>query len=512
MANMFSEQMNKFGDWLGQKIAPYINDALGVRGHILSNYYTGDHRPQLKKREGQPDDNIIQNFVGLAVDRSVSRLLRGGVKFVLPKAATGQKDDTGKAIEKDTEQQMYIDKIWDLNKKEIILFQFGLHGAYFGTTYFKISPEGIEDPYTKELYPRLIAVDPETVRIKTAPQDMNDVEEYIIEYKFMEHRNGRDVEVEHREITKHPSSESVDEAGVISIKKAETWVVEEWERAGSAAWEMVSSVKWDYDFPPIIHCKNLPSLKSCYGDSEIDDAINIQDKSNFVVSNTGKIIKNFAHPETFVFGIDVKQLAAGKLDSSVGNLYSISNENARVENLELQSDLGSSVVFGQNLRQSIFDIAREVDISSMADKLGQLTNFGLQVLWSDAIDKNNTKRQLYGDCLLELNRRLLVLAGYEAEASQPGTIQWGSPVPVNVMEEMTADEKALSMGVIDKETVANRYFDRYGKKWEDIQKIVEEEKKKAQEENANIGAMVLKNFKNGKGVNVGNNNARNAPE
>ena len=492
MANIFTNLANGFGSWLGAQVAPYINDALGMRGHILANYYTGDHRPQLKKREGQPDDNIIQNFVGLAVDRSVSRLFKGGVTFVLPDGAT--------------KQQEYLDKVWDLNKEEIILFQFGLHGAYFGTTYFKISPEGIVDPYTKELYPRLIAVDPETVRIKTAPEDMNDVEQYVIEYKYTEHRNGRDVEIEHREITKHPSEDKEDEAGVRYKEQAETWVIEEWERAGSAMWELVSSVNWEYDFPPIIHCKNLPSLKSCYGDSDIDDAINVQDKSNFVVSNTGKIIKFHAHPETIGTGFSVKDMQP--MPSGPGSFRSIPNPEAKVYNLEMESDLASSREFALDLRQSIFDIAREVDISSMADKLGQLTNFGLQVLWSDAIDKNNTKRQLYGDALLELNRRLLVLAGYEGEASRPGSIQWGSPIPVNVMEEMTADEKALNMGIIDKETVANRYFDRYGKKWEDIKKIVEEEKQKAMEENANVGAQILKNFKNGKGANVAANNNR----
>jgi hypothetical protein len=218
------------------------------------------------------------------------------------------------------------------------------------------------------------------------------------------------------------------------------------------------------------------------------------------VSNTGKIIKFFAHPQTIGTGFSVKQME--KLEGSVDAFYAIPSADAKVYNLEMNSDLASSVAFGQNLRQSIFDISREVDISSMADKLGQLTNFGLQVLWSDAIDKNNTKRQLYGDALLELNRRLLVLANYEGEQSNPGSIQWGNPLPVNIMEEMTADEKALSMGVIDKEAVANRYTERYGKSYEDIKAAIEKEQAKAKENEANIGAMILNNFKNGKGVNA----------
>jgi hypothetical protein len=261
----------------------------------------------------------------------------------------------------------------------------------------------------------------------------------------------------------------------------------------------VESAVWPYDFPPIIHQKNLPSLNSCYGDSEIDDVINVQDKNNFVVSNTGIIIKNHAHPSTFIFGISPKQLQDGRLDGAVGTIYAIADKEAKASNLEMQSDLASSRAFALDLRQSLFDISREIDISSMADKIGQLTNFGLQVLWSDAIDKNDTKRQLYGDALLELNRRLLVLGGWGMEATNPGSIQWGSALPINIAEEMASDKLALELGIIDKKTVGEKWFTRYGKKWEDIEKALEEEQSKANEGNANIGAMLLNNFSKGQG-------------
>jgi hypothetical protein len=485
MANLFINMMNNAGDWLAGKIAPHINDALGVQGSILSRYYMGDHRKQLKVKAGAQDENIIINFVGLAVDRSVSRLFRGGIQFQLPEGAE--------------EQQEYLDNVWDLNKKEILLYQVALHGAVYGTPYFKISPDAIIDPYTEKPYPRLIAIDPEIVRIKVSPQDMNEIEEYKIEYTCLEHRNGREVDVSHRELIRHADNEVEDEAGVRYTEQSETWQIEEYEQVGGGQWQLVMLTEWPYNFPPIIHWKNLPSLKTVYGDSDIDDAINVQDKSNFVVSNTGKIIKFHAHPETIGTGFSVKDMQ--NLEAAVGSFHAIPNPDAKVFNLEMQSDLASSRAFALDLRQSIFDISREVDISSMADKLGQLTNFGLQVLWSDAIDKNNTKRQLFGDALLELNRRLLVLAGFEGEESRPGTIQWSNPLPVNIMEEMTADEKAISMAIVDKETVANRYFERYGKSYDDIKAAIAKQKTEDNQGNSNIGAMILRNFSQGQGAN-----------
>lgn len=488
MANVFSNAFEFLGDWMASKIAPYLNDALGVKGSILAHYYDGDHRPQLKSKPGQIDDNVVQNFVGLAVDRSVSRLFRGGVQFVLPEGATKQDE--------------YLKKVWDLNKKEIIMYQFGLHGAVYGTPYCKVHPDELIDPYTDKPYPRLVAIDPEIIRVITNPQDMSRVEQYKIEYKLTrKNSEGRMEKIGYKEITRRASSgETYSTPDGDEVLQDNTWVVEEWEQSAQYGnqWALVSSIPWPYDFPPIIHWKNLPSLKSCYGDSDIDDAINVQDKSNFVVSNTGKIIKFHAHPQTIGTGFSLDEIKA--VDGAVNSFHAISNPEAKVYNLEMESDLSASRSFALDLRQSIFDIAREVDISSMADKLGQLTNFGLQVLWSDAIDKNDTKRQLYGDAISELNRRLLVLAGFELEASNPGTLQWGNPLPVNIVEEMTADKMALGMKIVDLETVTKRYLSRYGVDFETVQANIAKQAQSDNANNADIGATILRNFNRGGGA------------
>lgn len=484
MANIFTGMVNNLGAWLGAQIAPYINDQLGGGYSVLGRYYKGDHRAQLKVKVGTQDENIVQNFVGLAVDRSVSRLFRGGVKFNLPEGADAQ--------------QEYLDAVWDLNKKEIILYQVGLHGAVYGTTYFKICPDELTDPYTGKTFPRLIPLDPEIIRVQVEAHDMNDVKEYRIEYTANETREERQVAVSHREITRHSKSDDygVDEDGEGVKETPDTWMIEEWEQVGGGMWTLVEKVEWPYNFPNIIHWKNLPSLKSCYGDSDIDDAINVQDKSNFVVSNTGKIIKFHAHPETIGTGFSVKDMQ--NFDAAVGSFHAIPNADAKVFNLEMGSDLASSRAFANDLRQSIFDISREVDISSMSDKLGALTNFGLHVLYTDALDKNNTKRQLYADALLELNRRLLVIAGYEMMDSYPGWIKWGEAMITNVIEDMQADQLALGMGIIDRETLTNKYADRYGVDFDTVQVNLAKEAARTSAASADIGATILRNFNQGR--------------
>ncbi len=488
MANIVTTTVNYFLDSIAQRITHhiYLQDALGQDYAILHSYYSGNHRPQLKREMGKQDDNVIENFTGLVVDRSVSRLFQGGVQFVLPDNATAQ--------------QEWLDSVWDLNKKEIILYQAGLYGATDGTWYFKIIWDDVVDPYTQETYPRLLPLNPRTVRIKTDPEDMNDVEEYKIEYSCVEKRGDTEVTVLHREITHVAQPEQYDIGNGEVMQTKETWVVDTYKQVGSLPIQLLSSIPWEYDFPPIIHCKNLPSLEGCYGDSEIDDVVNIQDKNNFVTSNSGKIIKFHASPTTIVTGVNASEVKP--VDGAPNMMYAIANKDAKVSNLELTSDLASSRNIANDLRKSIFDISREPDITSLEGQLGALTNFGLHVLYTDAINKNDTKRQLYGDALLELNRRLLVLNNWVGEASRPGTITWGDPMPINILDELQADNVALDLGIVDKKTVAERkvYNARYGVDWETIQANIADEQAAVNANSANIGAQILKNFGQGQGT------------
>ena len=424
------------------KIASYMQDDLGRSNGILASYYDGNHVPQLKDKNGQ-NDNIITNHIGVNVNRSVSRLLRGGVEFVLPEGS-----------EKEHE---YIDKVWELNKKQILLIQLGLYGAVFGTAYFKIVPDKINDPVTTEqdLFPRLVPLYPDIVRMRTAPDDVDTIIMYRIEW-----HNAEDTrEIVYREDTVR--------------QEDDTWVVENWIKEGGSAWQLVDSTVWPYDFAPIAHAKNLPSLNTCYGMDEESDAVNTQNKYNLSMSNTGKVIKHHAHPRTIFKGVGKSQIE--KLDDSPDSALVIPNADAEVFNLEMQSDLASSRGFANDLQKNMATIMREIDMSSLEANVGNLTNFGIRVLYTDAIDKNDTKRLLYGDMLREVNRRLLVLAGMNQDA---GEVQWGEAMIVSIDEEIAADKLALDMGIVDVQTVAERsiYQKRYGMEWEDIQERLQESK------------------------------------
>lgn len=502
MTNIISSAINSIGQAIGGWLAPFISSTgsgnanvppenLEYRYATLRNYYNGDHRPQLKDKEGKAvGDNITINIVGLAVDRSVSRLFRGGVTWKLPEGRDKQKK--------------YLDKAWEVNHKEIVLKQLGLHGSVYGTPFVKISPDAITDPLDGKEYPRLIPLDTELVRIKTDPQDMDKVALYQIKYQIGKLLH---YEITRRSDVAYSFDQNSGDAVVIPTPinpdapvVRDQWVIEEWETdsAYSNKLNKISSTNWEYDFPPILHWKNLPSLRNCYGDCDIDDAINVQDKYNFIVGNEGKIIKFHAHPQTIVTGASVDQL--NKIDTAIGSVWGFPGESANAFNLEMQNDLASTRALAVALKQAVSDITREPDSSSLTDKAGALTNFAVHVLYGDAVDKNDTKRQLYGDALKELNRRLLVLSGETGENSNPGEIQWGEALPVNIQEEMTADETALRMGVIDKETIMSRWQVRYGKSPEDIKKALKAQQETDNQNNLGGVLLRLREFNKGQGA------------
>jgi len=203
-----------------------------------------------------------------------------------------------------------------------------------------------------------------------------------------------------------------------------------------------------------------------------------------VVSNTAKIIKYHAHPKTWgrKFG------KANGVSWGVDEMVISDNESAMLQNLEMQSDLGSSLNFIKFLRQGLFDIARSVDIDSLADKIGALTNFALRVLYQDALSKLDDKRGLYSEALIEINHRLLELANMAN--TDGGDVIWPDVLPANEVEQITALKTDLEMGLASKQTASHmRGYD-----WE------EEEERLADEAQAgdNVGAALLRAFGQGR--------------
>lgn len=399
-------------------------------------YVSGIQKRTLKVDSGKTDDNVTVNVVGLIVDRQVSWLFGRGVDFDLPE-------------EGDSPEQDYIDATWKANHKSTLLHKLAEHGALAGTAYIKIL-DGDD--------PRLIAIDPQFVTIDTDPEDVETVIRYTVAYSI----------------------------GDISIKEVSDnttgkWVVTKYTKRGNQP-EQSEDMGWTYPFAPIVHCQNMPESDSVYGVPDIGaPELALQDAINLVASNTNKAVRLHSAPQLWGNNLgSMKEIIAGTnkiIDlGQAGSLSSIE-----------MSEMVAASKFLQWLVKQLFNTTRTVDLNSISDRIGDVTNFQMQVIYEDTMTKLATKRELYGEMLTEVNRRLLVIGGFSN--TDAGKINWPDIIPVNEVEETSSLQQDLNMGIVSKETVAMKRGYDYAQ---------EQEKIAADKTNeSNIGAALLNAFNRG---------------
>jgi hypothetical protein len=429
-------------------------------------YRNGQQRRSLAVKPGQVDDNTVVNFTGLAVDRGVSMLFGKGVDFDFgeDEQADAQDDTRRKSIE------TFIDGVWADNHKNVLLHEIAENGSEAGLGVCKIVP----NPEMEHGF-ELVAIDPLLLDIKTDPDNKRKAVRFTIQWKA-ENENGK--EIGRREVTEWIAAEE---------STSGYWQITNWVTDARGQWELLDgTINWEYDFAPIAYCQNLPNSHDVWGRPDItQDVIELQDKLNYDVSNVNKILRLFAHPQRY--GVNLGTTST--LNMGPDDMPSFGNPAARIEQLAPTTDLVGSQWFLNFLRQALFDITRTVDMSSVADRIGVLTNFGLRVLYLDATAKVSTKRELYGALILEVNRRLQLLYGYTPVKIK---LNWPTMLPEDELVTVQADQIKLAMGIADKQTLA----EENGYDWSQVQKRLAEE----QQGKTDLGTELLNAFNRGGGT------------
>ena len=478
--------MSSVSDWLKNKVVGWLegefSSTYSARAKNLlerRGYRYGVQQRFLKPTREGFDDNIVANFLGLALDRAISLLFGKEVEF------EWGEDASDEAVE-------YIHGIWEANNKPILLHKLAMYGGEAGTVFVKLVPD-------EERVWRIVAQDPIFKDILTDPDDDEKIIRYTTQYKTTDLDGNEVAKREWITIGNYVTTETTDMQGnaTLGIQQGDpdvippNWLIQNFilSRDTGGKWKLESQEIWPYALPPIIHWQNLPMVGSTWGMPDIpDDVIEMQDKSNFALSNNNRILRLFAHPfrwSRFFGGSRNTGRNEGETDLDVGpnKMPNASNEKAEIFQLPPVGDLPGATGHAQNLRQIIFDITRNSDIASMKDKVGALTNFGLRILFFDALNKLDTKRNLYGWGLREINRRLFIFSGAEPVECK---VIWEDPLPVDETALRQNAQTDLSMGIVSRETISKRL----GYNWDDEKKLLAAQ----QTESDNVGAMLLRAF------------------
>lgn len=412
-------------------------------------YYNGRHNLPLPTRTGQPDDNVILNLPKLIVDKSASYLFGKSVGFELAEGET-------------TPEEQYLADVWAANRKMTFLLKYAKSGGLYGHGFIKIVPDGVRPGV-----PRLVALEPEIVTVDWDEQDIDRVTRYRIEW-VAAGDDGRP-RYYRQDIT----------------RDGERWQVENQRAQGQGSYGPDPDnpdLVWPYSWPPIIDNQNLPLPGAYYGQSDLEE-IRTQDAINYVASNIQRILRYHAHPKTVAAGVGSGDLRAGADDVTL-----LPSPDAWIKNLEMASDLGSSLAFLERLTLWLLRVTRTPNLDPTQVSVGALSGFALKILYGDALEKTNEKRLTYGDMLVELNRRLLELGGYGPDLWT--TLHWQDPLPEDAAAERQRDEFELTNGVASLETVrARRGLDN---EVEETRIAAEQAARSARE--GNVGALLVQDF------------------
>lgn len=416
-------------------------------------YYNGDHDRQLADQKDGHDDNIIINDIEVISDKLAAFLMGDGVTF--DAGGDDQRTDSDEAIE----------DLWEMNRGQILQTELALAGVIEGHLAVLLTPPTDEAGNIVDGLPRLTRLKQKHFAAFWDPFDMQKVLWYRLQSGNLRRDYVRGLVGKGDRTVDHHN--------------APVWSVVEWrlKTDNSMAlfgkeggkWLLQSVTPWLFPWPPIVDWQNLPAPNSYYGKSDLDGPIELNDALNFIISNLNRIVKHYADPKTIGIGFKVSELVA----TQVGGFYTVNNKDAKIFNLEMQSDGDLARWLAEIISMSLWQSGSVVDPQTIKDQLGRLTNFGLRVMFTDTTVKINKKRLLYGEGFEMINKYSLILAGQEAP-DRINTI-WPDVLPED--EKTEAETLGLDMdrGAISRRT----YQERRGYNPEREDDRIEEEREAA---------------------------------
>lgn len=390
---------------LSQLLRETESDRLEKFQRCREAYISGGEKP-LKTDSGGFDDSVRLNYARMVVDKGVSFLFGKDVGFELTEGAV-------------TPAEAWLDAVWKSNRKMSLLQKLATNGGIYGTAFLKIHLQPGRDP-------KLVVVDPETVSVGLDPMDVDTVLRYTIRYQ-----------------TTDPNTNKIISVRQVMVQEGLRWLItDEIGDVSGATWQTVNRQVWPYNFAPMLHCQNIIAPNAFWGISDIeDDLLEVIGKESYTVSNILKILRYHAHPKTWARGV-----TADKLRVNPDNLIVLPGDTATLQNLEMQSDLASSIAMHKELRQFIHELARVPEVATgRVEGIGALSGVALEILYQPLLEKTEAKRVTYGELIVELNRRLLAIGGFGEENITE--LRWQDLLPKDAQVQANAALSLKQLGV-----------------------------------------------------------------
>lgn len=348
------------------------------------DYYNGLHKRHLRAHDEEGDDNVVINLVRQAIDRAVSLLMPRFPTLELPTQP---------------ERSTALEQLWAANGGARFLAKAAKQGCLSGHIFVRALP-----PEGPDALPRLIALNPANVAAFWRADDYEDVLWYEVHWSHQRANYRQEI-----------------------IRDDQTWLIYTWQEAGSG-WQRIETGVWAYPLPPILSWPHQAVPDGFYGQPEIG-SFALNDRVNKLMSDVARILRYHAAPRTVGIGFEARDLTP----TAINTLWTIPKADAKVFNLEMQTDLASSLNAITFLTRAFLAEQRVVVLDGTVADWRHITNLGVRTLYMDALFKTEELRRSYEIGLVAVSQVLRMLAG-EADYRAPIRVMWADPLPMSALD------------------------------------------------------------------------------
>ena len=351
---------------------------------IAWNFYEGYHWegiPQTDKPQ------MTENYCRPFVNKFVSFELGNNFTINVDK-------DTLAKFGKDQQTNLdFLNEVWKNSRKDALCIELGQSKSITGDGWLQIkyfSKDELDDPF--EEYPDgklCVMVIPTSIIFPTYDTyDKSKLVKVSIMYPIEK--------VENSLLFKKPS--------VRKIVYKQIWTKDEITILEDD--KIIQQQKNPYGILPFVQIKNYPIAGRSDGAGDLDDLIPLNTELNFKKSDVSEIIDYHSAPITVVFGAKINDLERG-----ANKVWGGLPKDAKVENLELNSDLGASTSYIEDIKQAMHDIGGVPKGALGGEQaISNTSGVALQFMNMPLIDRNKIKKSetTFG---LQLTNKIILLMG-----------------------------------------------------------------------------------------------------
>lgn len=344
----------------------------------------------------------------------------------------------------------YLEDVWEDNEQFLFVTELGQSKSITGDAWVQVrydESDELDDPYNEyeDGRIRLSIIPTSAVFPEYDPHQKGRLTKLVIMYEY-ERETLKGI------LSKTPSKETV-------LYK------QEWTKDTCVIYDGDKEPETKtnkYKIIPFVQIKNLNVAGKNEGRGDLDDIIPLNTEYNMKESNISEIIDYHSAPITVVYGAKI-----GNLEKGANKMWGGLAKDARVENLELKSDLGASSNYTRNIKLSMCEVGGVPEtVLGGAQAISNTSGVALQYINLPLIEKTRIKRMNTETGLEQVNKLIILVSlleglitkpddvvnrdFYKTEVSIPDTL------PKDMLLELQQIQQEMTMGMESRKNAMKR--------------------------------------------------------